>query len=196
MPTDTRRRVAYRSQAGACSLKVPIWHHNPEGEWIEGRITVSARLAHAEPNSNQAHERDNEFRKQLRAWAEYREKRGWTMVSRPKIRGPVTPPTATTRAHPNEDVIYYFALARFTRSEPMFVGLDDFLYQQDLMKLHGIAPEKDPLPWNDVRGGGSEEWVEPLVVAEERRRKLGVKRSDYVIPELWSKEALEALHGR
>ena len=90
--------------------------------------------------------------------------------------------------------MWYFAIARFVRTTPLYVGLDDVLHQQDLMKLHGITPGADPLPWNDTKGE-STGIVDPLVHAEERRQKLGVKRSDYVIPEAWSKEALEKLHG-
>ena len=194
---DQRRRVAYRSQAGACSLKVPIWHHNPEGEWVEGLVRVSASLAHAEPGTNEKHQFDRQVTEQLRAWSEWREKRGWKMVSKPQVRGPFDPPSKTTKDNPTEDaVVWYFAIARFVRTAPMFVGLDDFLYQQEQMRIHGITPEKDPLPWNDVSGTEDTGWMDPMKYAEERRQKLGVKRSDYIIPEAWSPEALEALNGR
>lgn len=192
---EQRRRVAYRSQAGACSLRVPLWHHNPKGEWVEGRITVSARLAHAEPNSNQYHERDRAFKEQLRKWAEWREKRGWKMVSKPQIQGPFEPPTENAKADPNEDIVYYVALARFVRITPLYVGLDDFLHQREQMEQFGVQLEDDPLPWNNVSGTEDTGWMDPMKYAEEQRQKMGVKRKDYLIPKLHSPESLEAILG-
>ena len=194
---DKRRRVPYRSQAGACSLKVPLTTDNPEGKVELGLVRVPASIADAAPDTNARHQRDQIITEQLRMWEEYRAKRGWKMVSPPKLAPPEDPPSETTFGNPLEaDVKWIWATARFQRTSPLWVGLDDLLQQMDLAKLHGIQPEKDPLPWNDVSGTEDTGWVDPLVMAEDRRRKLGVKRKDYVIPELWAPEALEALNGR
>ena len=196
LPGDTRRRVAYRSQAGACSLKVPLLTDNPEGEWLEGLVRVPASIAFAKKDTNERHQRDRIITEQLRAWEAWREKRGWKMVTAPKLSQPEKPPSSTAKADPTEpDVMWIKALARFQRTSPLWVGLDDFLQQQAIAKLHGIVPDKDPLPWNDVSGSEDTGWVNPLEMAEARRQKLGVKRSDYVIPEMWSKEALGSLRG-
>jgi len=48
---EARRRVPYGTQAGACSLKVPLFTDSPEGEWLEGLIRVPARLARATARS-------------------------------------------------------------------------------------------------------------------------------------------------
>ena len=123
---------------------------------------------------------------QLRAWEEWRGKRGWKMTTAPKVRGPFDPPSKTTRDDPVEDsVVWYFAIARFQRTTPIWVGLDDVLHQRDQMQLHGITPSADPLPWNDVSGSTDTGLVDPMVFAEEHRRKLGVKREDYIIPNFW-----------
>ena len=193
---EQRRRVPYRAQAGACSLKVPLFTDNPKGEWVEGLIRVPASLAHAKPDTNEKHSFDRIVSEQLRAWEEWRAKRGWKMVSPPQVRGPFDPPSKTTKDHPMEgDVVWYFAIARFHRETPIWMGLDDVLYQRDQMKLFGITPGKDPLPWNDVSGTADTGWVDPLKYAEEQRQKLGWRRKDYLIPALPSPESLEAIRG-
>jgi len=193
---ETRRRVPYRSQAGKCSLKVPLLTDNPEGKIELGLVRVPASIAFAAKDTNDRHQRDRIITEQLRAWEEYRAKRGWKMVSPPKLSRPEDPPSATTVSDPLEaDVKWIWATARFQRTSPLWVGLDDLLHQQDLAKLHGVTIDKDPLPWNDVSGDTDTGWMDPMKHAEERRQKLGVKRKDYIIPEAWSSEALEALNG-
>jgi len=69
---EARRRVPYGTQAGACSLKVPLFTDSPEGEWLEGLIRVPARLARATPDTNEKHGFDRLVREQLKRWNDYR----------------------------------------------------------------------------------------------------------------------------
>ena len=182
---DNRRRVAWRSQPGKTSLRVPVWHSNVKGEWREGLIRLPERLCHAAPNSNEAHERDRLFASNLQRWAEMCELKGWTMVSKPLIRGPVDPPVPAPGELPaavDFDMKHYWALARFKRTSPLFVGLEDVLEMQRLADLYGIHPDADPLPWNDTTGTYDSGWVDPLKERAEHYNATGIKQSDYLLP--------------
>lgn len=197
MPTnsfsgDQRRRVAWRSQAGATTLRVPLWTASEKGEMREGLIRVPTRLAHAQPDTNEKHEFDQIVRDSLKRWAEWLEKRGWKMSSRPQVRGPFDPPTRTEKDEPNPDEKWYFAYARFTRTEPMYISLEDFLHERDRAQRHGVNLEADRASWAVVEEEDSG-WVDPLQYAEERRRKLGVKRENYLLGPLSEPRALSML---
>lgn len=179
MVTDVRRRVAYGRQAGATSLKVPL-QTPPEGELLEGRITVPARLAHAKPDTNEKHEFDQLINDHLKRWTEWRTKRGWVLNSRPLIRGPFKKATANANEVQDLTEFWYFAIARFKRTAPLYVGLDDMLELQRLATAHGVDLEADRKPWNDL-GNEDSGWVDPMKFAEERRRKSGLKRKDYLM---------------
>jgi hypothetical protein len=172
--------VAYGRQAGATSLKVPLHTAHPDGELLEGLIKVPPRLAHAEPDTNEKHEFDALIREGLKRWCDWREKRGWTLNSTPKIRGPFNPPTRTEKDEANPDEFWYFAIARFQRTGPAFIRLDDLLEIQDSAARYGIDLDADGKPWNDIAGDGDTGWGDPMKFAEERRQKLGIKRKDYL----------------
>ena len=187
--SDIRRVVPYRSQAGACSLKVPLWHGHEDGEVIQGMFRVPARLANTPAHTNERHEFDVIAQQQFRDWCSYREKRGWFYVAGTLgMYGPYDEPTARTNDPQNEDVKQYIYTARFKRTAPLFVGLDDFLETRDLAKRLEVEDEPDPMPWNVVRTKEDTGWVDPLVEAEESRKRRGIKRSDYVVPEWWPKD--------
>lgn len=190
MPTtrftgEQRRRVPYRSQAGACSLKVELVPDNPKGQLEEGLIRVPVRLCNAEPNTNEKHAFDRLVSENLQRWTEWRAARGYECVSTPIVRGPFDPPTPTTAADPVEaDVKWYFAIARFRRTEPLWRPLEEVLYLTDMAEMYDVKPSADPLPWNEIKSTEDTGWIDPMVHAAERRKRLGLKRADYLFSPL------------
>ena len=190
MPTnkftgEQRRRVPYRTQAGACSLKVELVPDNPEGQLEEGLIRIPERLCNAQPDTNEKHEFDRLVSENLNRWTEWRSQRGYECVSRPIVRGPFDPPSPTTADDPLEDgVKWYFAIARFRRSEPLWRPLEEVLYLQDMAELYDVKPSSDPKPWNEIKSNEDTGWIDPLTHAEERRKRLGLKRQDYLFSPL------------
>jgi len=183
---EARRRVPYGTQAGACSLKVPLFTDSPEGEWLEGLIRVPARLARATPDTNEKHGFDRLVREQLKRWNDYREARGWKMNSRPQVRGPYDPPTPNAGDEPlDEAVVWYFALARFVRTEPLWKPLDEVLDTLHWANVYDVKPKADPLPWNDLSGKADTGWVDPMVEAEEERQRRGLRRKDFLSGKIW-----------
>lgn len=185
---DNRRNVAWRSQAGATSLRVPLWHANEKGEWREGVIRIPERLCHAVPDSNQAHERDGIIRANLERWAEWLSMKGWEMATPPKVRGPIDPPTPRVGELPDPDdfeMKHYYALARFKRRSPLYIGLDDMLEIQRVAALYGEETPTDPLPWNDTSGTYDSGWFDPLKEREEHYARTGINRADYLYPDSW-----------
>lgn len=182
---EQRRRVPYRSQAGACSLKVELVSDNPEGTLEEGLIRVPERLCNAKPDTNERHEFDRLVNENLGRWTDWRKARGYECVSKPIVRGPFDPPSPTTADDPVEDgVKWYFAIARFRRSEPLWRPLEEVLYLQDMAELYDVKPSSDPLPWNEIKGDADTGWIDPMQHAEERRKRLGLKRGDYLFSPL------------
>lgn len=192
---NNRRHVPYGMQAGACSLKVPVWTADPEGELLEGRFYIPTRLAKAGRNTNERHEFDNLVRQALQRWAEWREKRGWKMNSTPQVKGPFDIPTRTERDETSPDEKMYCAYARFVRTGPAFIKLDDLLYERDLAAKYGIDLEADRLPWN-LDGNEDSGWVDPVKYAEEHRAKHGIVREDYLYPEDAGADAIGPQRGK
>lgn len=184
MTPEKRRNVAYRSRPGACSLRVPILAFD-QGDWIEGKIEVPVRLVRTAPHTNERHEFDRLIRENIARWTEWRKRKGWDIASKPRIGGPFDPPSPRTGVEVTDEVKWYFALARFKRTTPLYVGLDDVLETFDAAKKYGIVPEKDPLPWNDVSGTEDTGWIDPLVDAAADREKYGLRLADYRSEELW-----------
>jgi hypothetical protein len=112
---------------------------------------------------------------------EWRAARGYALANKPMVRGPFDPPSPTTADDPVDDgVKWYFAIARFRRSEPLWRPLEEVLYFNDLAERYGVKPSADPKPWNEITTDEDTGWVDPLVHAEERRQRLGLKRADYL----------------
>lgn len=175
-----RRKVAYRGQAGATTKRVPLRTASEQGDVFEGVIRVPTKLCRAQPNTNEKHEFDRLILANLKRWADWREKKGWTMASTPKVTGPYDIPTTSSKDETNPDEKEYRVWARFKLTTPLFVSLEDVLHERDEAERFGVDLEADRLPWNDVSGSGDSGWVDPMAYAEERRQKLGIKRSDYL----------------
>lgn len=175
---EQRRRVPWKMQAGACSLKVPL-HAAPEGDWREGMFRVPKRLAWTAPDTNQRHEFEGKVRENFGRWTGWLEKRGWEYVPGSlQVNGPYEEPTYSPDDPSDEEVVQFRLLARFKRTSPLYVGLDDYLQIRDMAETYGVG--ENPLPWSQVKSVDSG-WVNPLEYAEERRRKLGLKREDYLL---------------
>ncbi len=189
---DDRRRFPWKE--GSRSKRVPLWPDSDKGEEIEGKIDVPLRLCLTPEHSNERHEFDKLIRENILRWVEWRRQRGWTICSQPKVRGPFDPPTsgnakakqfvAQAEKHlgkgreirvvvPEEDEIkWYMVRARFKREEPVYVRLSDYDYLDHLAEVYAQ---------DDVKDTG---WGDPLVIAEERRQRLGLKRKDYLFEDL------------
>ena len=204
---DVRRRVPKASQ----NRKVPLWTVEPEGQLFQGVIRVPLRLVQVPEHTNEALEFNKLIVDNLERWAEWRRRKGWMLAERPRVQGPFDPPegdrigkfqeraekqigrsreaTAVTEFDYADEFKWYTCEARFTREEPVYARLEDMLELRHLALTYGVDPDRDPLPYTvlpegkdviDVQGG-----LNPLVVAEERRQALGLKRADYLMGKLW-----------
>ena len=169
---DQRRRVA-----SGHAMKVPLVTAVAKGDLIEGKIVVPKRLAWAEPDTNAKHEFDNLVREHIDRWVEWRAKRGWAIASFPNVRGPFDPPTRTEKDEPDPDVFWYFVIARFVRTEPLWASLEDVLHINEQAARYGVDVTADHLPWN-VPDEPDTGWGNPLEIAEARRQKYGLKKAD------------------
>lgn len=175
---ETRRRVAWKGQAGACSLTVPVYA-NPDGDLREGRFDVPARLASTAPNTNERYEFERVLRGNFNRWTDWLSKRGWTyVVGTLHVDGPHDKPTANASEMVDEERKEYHLLARFKRNNPLYVGLDDVLEVRDMALRYGVGEASTP--WSEVKGEDSG-WVNPLEYAQRRRERLGLKRDDFLL---------------
>lgn len=175
---DQRRRVSYVGQAGATSLKVPL-HSDPGGDMREGMFRVPRRMAHTAPDTNQRHEFEGKVRENFNRWCGWLEKRGWEYVAGTlQVNGPYDEPTFSPDDPSDEDVVQFRLLARFRRTSPLFVGLDDFTEIQRKKGIYGVGD--NPTPWSVVKGEDSG-WVNPMEFAQKRREALGLQRGDYLL---------------
>lgn len=186
-----RRRFPWKDSSR--SMKVPLVD---EAEELTGKIVVPLRLCNTQEHTNERHEFDKLIRENLARWAEWRRQRGWEMASKPHVEGPYLPPgsdpekakdyfarakkvigegrqiRAVTEFDAPEEVRWYFATATFRRSAPVYVGLDDALYLRDLHRIYSQPEPEDS------------GWVNPMVYAEERRQRMGIRRKDYLLGRL------------
>lgn len=171
---------------------VPLWTDSPDGEWIEGEFTVPVRLAFTQEHTNERHQFNNLVTEKLGNWVEYRKQRGWVLNSEPKVTGPFDPPSndkakeftaraqkvigtqgsvqAITEFAHAEEVKTFKVFALFKRETPIYTKLEDVLARRDMTALYARdLPETDS------------GWVNPLQHAEARRKRLGLKREDYLM---------------
>lgn len=205
---DVRRRVPRVSK----NQKVPLWTVEPEGEEFDGVIRVPVRLCNAIEHTNARHEFDRLITENLARWVEWRARRGWFITERPHVSGPFDPPegdrekqakwqeraeerigrngsaNAVTRFDYPEEFKWYIAKARFCRNEPVYVRLEDMLAFRHLALQYGIDPDRDkptvtylPEPKDELAFQGG---LDPMVVAEERRQSMGLKREDYLFGDI------------
>ncbi len=164
-----------------------------KGVEFEGKIVVPLSLCNTPEHTNERLKFNALILQHLARWAEWRSRRGWEMVGKPKVKGPYLPATgdrykthmfqaraeqvigkvgsarAITTFDQPEEVRWYFARAVFKRTTPSYIKLEDALFLQHLGEVYG--QEKD------VDSG----WVNPMQHAEARRKRLGLKREDYLM---------------
>ena len=200
---DTRRRVPKVSK----NKRVPLWTVEPDGQLFTGVIRVPVRLCNAELHTNARHEFENLLRANLSRWVEWRRLRGWVLNERPRVAGPYDPPegdrTGRYQEHAEkkigrngdavavkdfdypEEIKWYIAEARFKREEPVYVRLEDMITLRHMALQYQIDPDRDPPTQNQLPEAKDEIVVEggldPMQVAEERRKALGLKREDYLM---------------
>lgn len=186
--------------------RVPLWTPSPEGQWIDGKIDVPVRLCNTPQHSNERLEFERLIRENVERWTEWRRQKGWEIASKPKVMGPFTPPTnsnlsqqrnatfwqqaravigaarevSVKQLEPQDEMRWYMVRARFKRTAPMFLRLDDVLELRDMSKRYGIGEGEDFSPQSLERGGDSG-WVDPMQYAEARRQRLGLKREDFLM---------------
>ena len=206
LPEGTRRRVPKASQ----NRRVPLWTPEPEGQEFDGVIRVPVRLCYTQEHTNERLEFMKLITDNLDRWVEWRKRRGWILSEKPRISGPFDPPegdrvgkfqqraeevigkasdvAAVTEFDYPEEHKWFVAKARFTREDPIYIRLEDMFELRHRALRYGVDPDRDPATVNElpepedvitVEGG-----LDPLVVAEERRQRLGLKRKDYVIGRL------------
>ena len=208
LPTGTRRRVPKVSQ----NRKVPLWTVEPEGQLFTGVIRVPVGLCHTEEHTNARLRFNALITTNLERWAKWREARGWFLTEKPRVAGPFDPPesdrerakqyhervSARIGESPGVGVItdfdygqefkWYTCEARFRREEPVFIRLSDMLEMRHRALQYGIDPDRDPLPYTELPESKDhltfEGGLDPMVVAEERRKLLGLKRSDFLMGKL------------
>lgn len=208
LPGDSRRRMPAVSK----NKRVPLWTPEPEGQLFQGIIRVPVRLCNTPEHTNARLEFNNLVVQNLRRWTEWRQRRGWFISEKPRVTGPFDPPEndrAKAKSHQaraeqvigrsgevnavveydhGEELKWYMAEARFTREEPVYGRLEDLLELRHMALAYGIDPDRDPGLTNDLPEAKDElsfeGGLDPMVVAEERRQRLGLKRSDYLLGNL------------
>ena len=165
---------------------VPLWPTTPEGDLVEGRLRVPLRLCNAAPHSNERHEFDRMVGELIKRWIDWRKRRGWHVNSKPTVKGPYFIEKGYRAGETETDEQrQYIVSAYFKRESPLFLKLDDFLEQRTKAQRYGVSFDEPKLPANRlakavdeiVDNGPSHD---PLVFAEARRQRLGIKRKDYL----------------
>lgn len=188
---------------------VPLETPDARGEICEGLFRIPARLAKTQEHTNERHELDNIIRANFERWITWRRMMGWEWTGeRPILSEPFPPPeagnrkakqfiaraagglsrigTAEHRTDYEEDpdaVMYVRIWARF-RGSP-YLKLEDAIAMHELAEKLGVDLTKDFTPETPdnlrLLEGGDSGWVNPLKFAEERRRRRGLRREDYLI---------------
>jgi len=181
---DHRRRVPYGRQAGATSLKVPLWTRE-QGDLVEGRFAVPKRLSYTQPHTNEHYEFLACVKQNWDRWVDWRARRGWDVVlGTRQLSGPYEQPVERTGDESDEELMMFMFLARFRRSSPLYVGLDDYLEMDRMAKVYGVKPTDTP--WNPD-GHEDTGWHDPLKWVLEHKAALGLKPEDHHVLE-WRNE--------
>ena len=174
LANGARRHFPWKD--GSRAMKVPIVS---DGEWLEGRFDVPARLQNAEPHTNEWLEFERIVGEATKRWLEYRRLRGWTLISDITWRGPYPVPTRTEKDEGETEIVHFFLHGKFKTTTPLYVGLDDVLFERDRATRFGIDPDAPKAPSNDLSGSYDSGWVDPLEHAREESARLGINPREY-----------------
>lgn len=209
LPSGTRRRVV---KEHSLNKVVPLLTANPKGEVLQGLIRVPLRLARTQEHTNERLEFDKLIRENLERWASWRLQRGWEITEKPRVRGPFNPPNSdrlktikftrrmekvlgksgkvnpVTSFDHAEEVLWYFARARFKRIIPQYISLEDMLELNKMHRDYGIEQDKDILPWTILPDAVAEmdagDAPDPMAFAEQLRQSHGHDRKDYLMGDI------------
>ena len=169
---------------------VDLWPADRRGDLIQGFIRVPIRLVNAPEHTKEKREFDALIESYLKRWAEWRAKSGWILKGEIRVNGPYDPPTEGPGMDPidsgYDEHKRYIVTARFNRETPLWMPIDGMLHIRDLADMYGVD-----LFTSDVKEYGAPERVakhidspeaphDPMQFAEERRKKLGLKREDFL----------------
>lgn len=171
---------------------VDLWPADRRGDLLQGFIRVPNRLVNAPEHSKEAREFNALIESQLKRWAEWRAKSGWTLTGEIRVNGPWDPPTegpGMPLDEADEEHKRYIVTARFNRDTPLWMPIDGMLHIRDLADMYGVD-----LFTSDVKEYGApvqtkrfidspEPAHDPMQFAAERRRRLGLKREDFLFDE-------------
>lgn len=204
LPNGIRRSQPWRD--GTTTRYVPL-ESPAEGELLEGKINVPESLCRTVEHTNERLKFNALIAANIERWVDWRRMRGWAIdwSFKPVVRGPVDPPT-TSRNHQSfidrmtavvgkpinaaaipefdQNFKWYFVQARFRRTTPAYISLDDLLGEQDRAAIYGLdltaKPERSrPAPsviYDDPANYGN-----AMEVAEKRRQSEGLNRNDYLL---------------
>ena len=192
-PTGIVRNA--RSYTTHGTRPVELVTSDPRGDLVEGQLTVRKELC-ADMKDVQLKQRRQEFiSSHIRKWVEARERGAmWPhypqrLTTKPSISGPFKAPKDVPEAE-DPDFFIYRVRAYFKPTETVLAGFSDISEIERKAEMFGInlwdqSPES---PMGRVRKviRDNGKFEDPMKVAEERRKALGVKREDYFVPE-WHK---------
>ena len=183
MPAGVRRTV--HAQAALGGIRVPVLTADAMGDVFEGHIRVPNALKGALPFTNKRHALMKLLAENVKRWVEWREHRGWTLNSKPKVQGPFDWPTTNPQAEV-PDYSLYIVTAWFQPTELMTMSIDDATELRNRALRYGIDTSKPKPTSTPIESGPdvineTRPFEDPLVIAEVRRQQYGLKREDLLI---------------
>lgn len=177
------RDVHSASQLGG--VRVPVFTSDPKGDLIEGHIRVPLAWTHTQAHSAERQQRDAWLASNIKAWVEWREHKGWRLNSKPLVQGPFDAPTVNALAEA-PDFAIYTVQAYFQPTALMTVGLDDGYELERRARMYGVDVSKPKPVSTPIETGpdviyDSGRFDDPMVVAEQRRQAMGVRREDFLM---------------
>ena len=190
-PTGTVRNV--RSQTTHGTRPVELVTSDPRGDLYEGDLRVPQELCADMKDVQLKHKREQYIARYINRWVEAREGGRlyphWRskLTSQPKVSGPFKAPVDNPNAE-SPDWLIYRVEAHFKPQETVLAGLTEIAEIERKAKLYGInlweprrASNRLPRPKRVINQ--TTPFDDPIKVAEARRKELGVRREDYLLPE-------------
>jgi hypothetical protein len=144
-----------------------------------GFFDVPASAVAFKEHSNEVLKVQKVFTEKLKVWQAWKEKQGWYMKGKPTFLAPLPKPNSY-REEVEEDVVRIYVLGKFYRKVPLHIRLEDAMQTRDDYQRYGLTPPTERLMENPLAPAKkqlvADENRNPLVLAEERRKALGLKR--------------------
>jgi hypothetical protein len=183
MPAGQVRHV--HSQTALGGIRVPVFTADAKGDPFEGHIRVPNELVRTKPFTKERHRFQDLIASNVKRWVEWREHKGWRLNSKPKVKGPYDWPTANAQAE-QPDYSLYVVTALFQPTETLSMSIDDAWELKRRAELFGVDTSKPKPTSTPIEAGpdvifDSGPFRDPMVIAEERRQAMGVKREEFLI---------------